>query len=496
MTEQFKKIFIITLLFIPLALYGEKNYQKGIIKIPSLFEDYLSSFPFRNDSQQLQKTYADIVTPLNQDPPAHLQIEFSDTAASQEYSSDRSSIVQHILDTITDEAKSAIESLRLDGNGLRLPPDLTGFSNLTSLDLHNNQLITPPYLPYAPKLKTVDLSNNQITIAPFDLEWLLSLKFLDLSNNPIQSLIFVPAHLLNLEIIGIDDRPIVHEPIIQTIAELRNFLTNNRHITQAYPDKAKREDFINPFIIGGDIGSIIAAGNSLGIWTLNNKIIQALQQEQREYQRRTAPIGVLQREFYDIPTSDSREPKFFTAHSLDKLNEILTNGLEKLGQKQKTTETPEISISTAPTFLEYGLNPTTFTLNEKSKKTPILLLSKPPRTLAKSWRYWSTRGISLDQFLDLLQSGDQITSQDFTVPQFIAVDFLRDVGLTEQNSNELLSPYTKQDFVEFNESLIIKLKELLGSKTTSQTTEPIASSKEPEQQKSGAERPSKRRRIE
>lgn len=495
MTEQFKKIFIITLLFIPLALYGEKNYQKGIIKIPSLFEDYLSSFSLVNDPQQLQKTYADIVTPLNQDPPSHLQIQFTDPAASQEYNH-RSSIVQHILDVITNETKSAIQHLELSNNNLRSYLNFEGFSNLANLDLHNNHLITPPDLSHIPKLTTVDLSNNQITVAPFNLEWLLSLKFLDLSNNPIQSLIFVPAHLLNLEIIGIDDRSIIHEPIIQTIAELRNFLTNNRHIIQAYPDKAKRENFINSFIIGGDIGSILVGGDPLGEWTIEGGIIQAIKQERQEQERKTAPIGVIQREFYDTQTSDSRKPKFFTAHSLDKLNEILTNELEKLEQKQKTTETPEASISTAPTFLEYGLNPTTFTLNEKSKKTPILLLNTPPRTLSESWRYWSTRGISLDQFLDLLQSGDQITSQDFTVPRSIAMNFLRDIGLAKQDSNELLNLYAKQDFVEFNESLITNLKKLLGSKTAPRTIESMPSPKELEHQGPDVERPTKRRRME
>ena len=68
MTEQFKKIFIITLLLIPLALCGEENYQKVIIEISPLSEDYLSSLVPNKNQQQIQATYADIVAPLNQEP--------------------------------------------------------------------------------------------------------------------------------------------------------------------------------------------------------------------------------------------------------------------------------------------------------------------------------------------------------------------------------------------------------------------------------------------
>lgn len=492
MKEQFKKILTITLLLIPLALCGEESYQKLIIRIPSLFEDYLSSFIPNKDRQQIQATYANIVTPLNQDPPAHLQIQFTDPAASQEYNH-RSSIVQYLLNAMTNETKNAIESLELAGNDLRLSPNLEGFSNLTNLDLHNNHLITPPDLSHTPKLITLNLRKNNITVAPFRLHALLALKILNLKDNPIQALVHIPAHSTDLEIIGVDDRYIVHEPIIHTIEQLRNLLIDSYVIARAYPDARIREHFINAFI-GGDTGSIIAAGNPLGQWTIEDKIIQAIRQEHQEQQRKTAPIGVIQREFYDILTPDSREPKFFTAHSLDELKKKLQNELEKMEQALKKTGTPEASIAT--NIQEYGLNPVTFNLNKMSEKTPILLLAATPRTLAESWHYWSTRGFSLDQFLELLQSGDQITSQDFTVPRSIAMNFLRDIGLTEQDSNELLSPYAKQDFVEFNEPLLTKLKELVAGKTTPKIIEATPSSKEPEQQEPDVERPTKRRRIE
>ncbi|MCL4229742.1 leucine-rich repeat domain-containing protein [Candidatus Dependentiae bacterium] len=469
----------------------EKFDQQLTILISPHIENYFSSLIINQDWQKLQAAYIKLVTLLNQNKPSRVRIWFTHPTSSPQ--NNRSQMVQYLLNTITNEAKSTIESLELYGNGLRLPPVLTGFSNLTNLDLHNNQLISPPRLEAIPKLITLYLNNNQITVAPFRLNTLLALKILDLSNNPLQTLVYVPAHLVDLEVIGVNAQNIHHEPIIHTIEQLQNILINSPVIARAYPDARIREHFINAFI-GGDTGSIIAAGNPLGQWTIEDKITQAIRQEHQEQQRKTAPIGVIQREFYDTLTSDSREPKFFTAHSLDELKKKLQNELEKMEQALKDTETPEASIATA--LQEYGLNPATFNLNKMSEKTPILLLAATPRTLAESWHYWSTRGFSLDQFLELLQSGDQITSQDFTVPQSIAVDFLRDIGLTEQDSNELLSPYAKQDFVEFNEPLLTKLKELVAGKTTPKIIEATPSSKEPEQQEPDVERPTKRRRME
>lgn len=470
---------------------SENSLIESILFVTPRWENEFHSLITNNRIQEAQNFASALLAHgININLPKRIKIQFNSITSPED--NRRAIILDLLLNAMTNEAKNTITVLDFSESNLKQPPNLAGFPNLTLLDLSNNKLETSPNLTGLSNLTALDLSNNQISQPP-QLNNLLNLEVLNLENNPLQATMFIPFYLQNIQIIGVDPDHIIYEQTIQNINQLRNFLANNSTIIAAYPEAITRNQFINSFI-EGDAGDLLAAGHPIGGSSVLEQINQMLQETQEEQQARRSLPAATERIFLDIATSHNQEPKFLTSYSFDRLQQKLERDLQELRQRLERGGAPETLIAT--TLEQHGLNPETIKLNKIDERTPILLFNKPPRTLIESWHHWNAQGITLNQFLELLKSGDTMTSQNFTIPRSVAVDFLRDIRLNEQESNQLLDPHTKQGFVEFSEPLIDQLQKLLADKGMVQIIEPTASPIEPEQQEPDIEQPTKRRRME